>query len=211
MAEDGQRATFVRGEGDEWFRRNRSALGAGAPSPANELFVEFLGPGDRVLEIGSADGSRLRELVDRTGCSGWGIDPSAAAVAAGTGRHRGVALTVGTAERLSFPARSFEVVLFGFCLYLVDRALLHAAIAEARRVLTPGGFVLIHDFDPPAPTERPYHHVPGLVTYKADYSTLFTDRSDFVLVAKRSFSHHGSTFHPDPQERVGAWVLHHEA
>jgi SAM-dependent methyltransferase len=99
-----------------------------------------------------------------------------------------------------------DVVWFGFCLYLMDRALLHRVIAEADRVLKEGGMIAILDFDPDAPCVRPYRHSQGVDTFKMDYSTMFTCDPAYVLVEKLSFSQDDSRWIADAQQRIGLWI-----
>lgn len=205
-----QKEAFLHGEGDAWFQRNREALHADAPVRAIpiELLAAQLAAGDAVLEIGCADGGNLAALVQYTGAQGYGIDPSEAAIASGRSRYPALHLQQGTADRLPFADRQFKLVWFGFCLYLVDRSRLMQAVAEADRVLAEGGFLAITDFDPPCPCRRPYHHRPGLFSWKMDYSRLFLANPAYTLVAKRSYSHTAAQFHADPGERIATWLLH---
>ncbi len=201
-----QRDEFLASEGNQWFARNRSALDAA--SPARERIVDRLagqlapGRATRVLEIGCGQGQNLASLADRQPIEGHGIDPSSDAVASGAARYPGLRLQVGTADALPFPDGAFDVVWFGFCLYLVDRPLLQRVVAEADRVLADGGLLAILDFDPDVPCARPYHHRPGLMSYKMDYAALFLANPAYVLVDKLSTSHTTGQWDPDPQERV---------
>lgn len=205
----GQTAIFLEGEGDAWYRRNREALHAqnAVREIPLQMFAPCLAAGESVLEIGCADGSNLALLVERHGIHGHGIEPSYEAVSAGKERHPFLDLRQGTAERLPYPDHQFKLVWFGFCLYLLDRAQLMQAIAEADRVCQEDGFIAITDFDAPHPVRRPYHHRPGVYSWKMDYSHLFLANPAYVLVAKRSYSHTGSEFHTHPDERVATWLL----
>jgi ubiquinone/menaquinone biosynthesis C-methylase UbiE len=201
-----QRDEFLASEGNQWFARNRSALDTA--SPARERIVDRLaaqmtpGHAARVLEIGCGPGQNLMSLASRHPIEGHGIDPSSDAIAAGTACDPRLRLQVGTADTLPFPDGAFDVVWFGFCLYLVDRHLLQRVVAEADRVLANGGLLAILDFDPDAPCARPYHHRPGLMSYKMDYARLFLCNPVYVLVDKLSTSHTTGHWDPDPQERV---------
>lgn len=206
----GQSAIFLEGEGDAWYRRNREALevqSAVREIPL-QMFAPYLAAGERVLEIGCADGGNLARLVERQAIQGHGIDPSHEAVCAGKEKYPFLDLRQGTAEHLPYPDYQFKLVWFGFCLYLLDRAHLMQAIAEADRVCQDGGFIAITDFDPPHPVRRPYHHRPGVYSWKMDYSRLFLANPAYVLVAKRSYSHTGGEFHADPGERIATWLLY---
>ncbi len=197
---------------DEWFERNRSRLGTDSPLPkSTRCFSAHISPGQRILEVGASNGHQLHKLQQLTGCEAFGIDPSGSAVADGKIKYPGLGLEVGTADRLEFPDASFDAVIFGFCLYLVDRGLLMRTAAEADRVLRHGGRLMIVDFDPAVVHRRPFAHQPGLWSYKMDYADLWLANPEYVLVEKCSYSHEGDKFHADPGERVAAWVLAKQA
>jgi SAM-dependent methyltransferase len=201
-----QKTAFLAQEGDRWFERNRDALASA--SPLRDRLLSRIAdqiPPDRhscVLEIGCGHGANLAALSALRPIDGHGIEPSAQAVHEGQVQHPGLFLQVGTADNLPHASASMDVVWFGFCLYLVDRSLLHRAVAEADRVLRDGGLLAIVDFDPEQPCKRPYHHRAGLYSYKMDYSKLFLADPAYALVDKLSVSHTLGGWDPDPQERV---------
>jgi ubiquinone/menaquinone biosynthesis C-methylase UbiE len=202
-----QKSVFLNGEGDRYLRRNLSALEQGAIPDGVRLFSRYIRPGGRVLEIGCATGVRLAQLRSLSPCETWGIDPSAEATAIGNDAYPGVRLSTGTADQLPYADEFFDLVIFGFCLYLVDRSLLTRTMAEADRVLRSGGFLGITDFDVKAPVKRPYAHVPGVWSYKLDYGSLFASLPHLVMAEKISCSHAANGFTFDTQERVSTWVL----
>lgn len=90
----------------------------------------------RILEVGTGEGRIAAEMADRTGRSVVGLDlirPPAP--------RAGVRFVQGSAEVLPFPAASFDAVGYHFAMLWVEHPLL--ALEEARRVLAPGGVVLI--------------------------------------------------------------------
>ena len=205
-----QRNAFLEREGDGYFGRNAASLERG--THVRELVLQrlahHLSPAQtsRVLEVGCASGNNLAILGSMRPIQGLGIDPSKAAVQAGNERFPGLELTAGSADALPYADASVDALWFGFCLYLVDRSLLHRVVAEADRVLKDGGLLAIHDFDPDTPTVRPYRHHEGLNSYKMDYSRLFLADPAYVLAEKMSFSHQSPQWCEDPQERVGLWI-----
>jgi ubiquinone/menaquinone biosynthesis C-methylase UbiE len=218
--DDQQTLSFRQSEGDAWFERNRLAIESSDRFHECELLTTELQPFcadiNDVLEIGCGDGRKTELLSRFFGARAAGIDPSQKAIDHGRARLAAqgtteVTLHLGTADKLDWPDGSFELVYFGFCLYLVGRAELLAAIAEASRVLRPGGFLVILDFDPSHPHRREYHHRPGLFSYKQDYAALFTASGLFHLFGKRSFSHAHPHFSRDPDERVAMSFLYKEA
>jgi SAM-dependent methyltransferase len=206
-----QRDIFLSGEGDAYFQRNAdaySARQAGRPGLALDVIRAYLRPGARVLEIGCASGLNLETLRREAGCQCCGIDPSGEAIDAGRRDFPALDLHRATADALPFADGSFDLVWFGFCLYVTDRALLPRVVAEADRVLKDGGCLAIVDFDPDAPVKRSYAHAPGVTTYKADYARMFLGFPQYVLAEKRPFSHRGDRFDADPGERLAVQVLH---
>ncbi len=95
--------------------------------------------GGRVLEVGAGTGSQLRWYPP--GVAVTALEPSEAMTARARRRAARAAapveIVVGAAEALPFPAASFDAVVFSlaFC-SVADPA---RALAEARRVLVPGG------------------------------------------------------------------------
>lgn len=207
-----QKDVFVSaGEADAYFRRNKGKY-TGAVSPEwtreLELYSRYLTRDSRVLEIGCANGLKLAALREATGCAGAGIDPSPDAIADGRQRFPDLDLRVGTADDIPFDDGAFDFVLFGFCLYLVDRALLPRTCAAADRVLVDGGFLGITDFFPAAPVVREYAHRPGVFSYKMDYSAPFLAFRSYTLVEQVGYSHAGPEFARDPDDRIASLVLH---
>lgn len=200
-----QKTAFLDGEGDQWLARNRAALEQ--PSSQRDAVVQRLarqlsdGP-TTVLEIGCGHGINLEQLARLRPIQAHGVDPSCDAVAAGLARNAALALRVATADALPYDDASFDVVWFGFCLYLIDRPLLQRVVAEADRVLRDGGLMAILDFDPAVPSRRAYHHRPGLHSYKMDHARLFLANPAYVLVEKTSMQHDSEAWAADPQERV---------
>lgn len=122
-------------------------------------------------------------------------------------------MRVGTADLIPFDGE-FDAIIFGFCLYLVDRPLLHRAVAEADRLLRGvdhggRGILVIVDFDPPVPRRKPYRHADSVWTYKTDHSQLFAADPAYRLVSKVSFDHGRSEvgWAESPDDRVALWTL----
>lgn len=214
-----QKEKFVSGEGDAWFTRNTSRLMnieyADKAAELNYLchvLMPFRDNINRILEIGCSNGLNLEVMCNRFEAVGYGIEPSVLAVNSGNERHKtaDIHLQIGTCDSLPFSSSSFDLVCFGFCLYLVDRDILMQSLAEADRVLKSGGFLVITDFDPGMRYKRKYSHTEGVFSYKQDYSAFFTQSGLYYLVGKKSFSHKHSHFDHMSDERVSSSILYKE-
>ncbi len=205
-----QKKIFLESEGDKWFERNLPKYELERKTiPAHIQFIDkYIKNGYKILEIGCSTGIHLHYFQRKPSCQCYGIDPSQEAIEYGRKDYKELNLSVGTSDSLQFLDGYFDFILFGFCLYLVDRNYLVKSIAEADRVLKDKGYVAIIDFDTNIPKKRPYKHYKGIFSYKLDYSKLFLAFPHYSLVEKMSFSHSTDSFVEDIKERVSAVVLY---
>jgi ubiquinone/menaquinone biosynthesis C-methylase UbiE len=186
----GQKDIFLASEGDAWFRRNEAALADcnWSQEPLARRALALTEPAEsKVLEIGCGEGGRLGYLAAARRWQVFGVDPSEQAVA--KANARGVRASQGTAEQLPFEDGSFDVVMFGFCLYLCDDRDLFKIAAEADRVLRERGWLLILDFETRAPLYKAYHHFAGVRSRKMDYKSLFLWHPWYALASHEKYQH----------------------
>lgn len=216
-----QKKNFIDGEGDAWFNRNQDQIQSihqVVESPDVRYLLDTLSPFsnriNRVLEIGCSNGIKLEAVCQKFNAVGVGVEPSPMAVASGNDRKKVVDITllVGTGDKLPSGCveASFDLVYFAFCLYLFDRNTLMQALSEADRMLKPGGFLVITDFDPGSHYKKPYSHRKGVFSYKQDYTSFFTQGPMYYLIGKYSFSHRTPNFDEIPDERVSTSILYKE-
>lgn len=123
------------------------ALGSGSWYRRQALQRAGLGPGMRMLDVAVGTGLVAREalgLVGERGCV-IGVDPSAGMLA--QSEAHGLTLARGRAEALPFAAGTFDFLCFGYALRHV--ADLNAVFGEFRRVLKPGGRLLVLEITRP--------------------------------------------------------------
>lgn len=119
-----------------------------------------LGPEESVLDVGCGTGTLAIAAERRVGPAGrvMGIDPSPEMIRRARRKARRVApevtFAIGAAERLPLPDAAFDAVLAVAVLHHLPGAVRPGAIGEMRRVLKPGGRLLVVDFGGPAAGRR---------------------------------------------------------
>jgi len=161
--------------------------------------------GGRLLEVGCGEGRRLGWMQEHLGLDCYGLEPSIMAV--DMAQRSGVHAVQGTADQLPYADSSFDIAVFGFCLYLCDRADLFRIAFEADRVLKEHGWLIIHDFYASTPMRREYHHKAGIYSYKMDYRRLFDWHPGYTCFSHEMMHHGRSVMTDDAQEWVATSVL----
>jgi len=208
-----QKAIFSEKEANAWLERNRRALANF--DPETDAIIRQLRPhlatDLSVAEVGCALAGRTEALAKITGGRGFGVDPSALAIAEAARLHPELSFRQATADALPWDDHSVDILIYGFCLYLCDRTDLFRIAAEGDRVLKNGGLLAILDFHPPLPYRNAYCHQPGVFSYKMDNARLWSWNPAYVEISREIFDHHAratpgeSTFAPD--ERIAVSIL----
>jgi SAM-dependent methyltransferase len=170
---------FLESEGDAWYERNRARLGQ--RDPVSEIIEELGIAPDNVLEVGCANGWRLAKLRDKYNCKVLGIDPSMDAIREGM-----VPIFRATSDNLPRPVGGqFDLIIYGFCLYLADPVDWLRIAAEADTVLAPGGHLIVHDFaDVLGTYARRYKHHDNILSYHFDFADLWLAHPLYSLVRR---------------------------
>lgn len=185
---------FRKSEGDAWHERNKNK--PRLPDPVIEAMKACKIEPKKVLEIGCGTGWRLIEiekLYDDVWCAG--VDASLAAATRAC-VHSDVRHNDIMNEFEDIENDAFDLVIFGFCLYLVDREDLMMIAAHTDRVLKDGGHIIIHDFND-GTYRCPYKHKEGIWSYHMPYAHLWynpiyqpayeqiADESTSVIILKK--------------------------
>ncbi|HET58289.1 MAG TPA: class I SAM-dependent methyltransferase [Deltaproteobacteria bacterium] len=114
---------------DDWFFHNRNVFESELKATAR-----FVTDPERTLSVGAGSGI----FDERLGIQ-HGVEPAAGM--AELARQRGINVKIGNAEDLPYPDGSFRGILLNTVLsYVSDRP---RAVAEAARVLEPGGHIIV--------------------------------------------------------------------
>lgn len=206
-----QKSIFLASEGNSWFERNKSNLHGKINKPENDpvlAAIDYLSAcPENVLEIGCSNGWRLSSLHQRYGAKCSGIDPASDAIADGNSRFPEVSLSQGTADAIVFPEASFDMVIFGFCLYLCDRHDLFKIACEVDTVLADGGLLVIYDFSTPVPIRNSYRFHQDIASFKMDYSKMFDWNPEYSSIYSVTCLHEGKQGYADLDSRVEVNVL----
>lgn len=186
-----QETIFVRKEADAWFTRNATTV-VKAASPEHRVLAALrqvdLPKAGVLLDIGGSSGMIAEGF--RQEHSSWTcrvVEPSGEAIAAGAEAFPHVEFSQGSiAQPEGLPWGEADVVLVSGVFCWVDRRLLSRAICNVDVALKPSGLLVISDFDPPFLRANPYHHHPGLYTYKQDYAEIFRQLGTYHLLYRHS-------------------------
>lgn len=204
-----QKEEFKISEADQWFERNKLAYQKSKDKESAIALVlkDIEIKPTNVLEIGCSSGIKLESIRRTFGASCYGIDPSSKAIEEGKKEYSDIFLQVGAADVLPFEDEKFDVIIFGFCLYLCDRSDLFKIAYEANRCLSDKGYIVIEDFCPPFPYKNNYTHKENIFSYKMDYAQLFLWNPAYNLIYKNISSHSGYSKRDMPDEKVAITIL----
>lgn len=168
--------TFGPKDADAWYLRNKDKMGVGDDPIIRTMANANIKPKGRVFEFGCADGWRLMRMPP--GCDLWGSELSPLACRAADPKIK---------MNLEPAIASCDVVIMGFCLYLVQPGSLSYWTHYADQILADGGHLVIWDFLPEYPYSRIFEHNTELRSRKMDHARLWLSLPTYSLVERRLF------------------------
>ncbi len=177
-------------EGNAYFLRNSNVNRNFKKDKLTKIIEKKLINSNRknILEIGCGDAKRLNYLKNKFYNNNYfGLDPSTFAIKFGKKINSKLKLKVGEASELKFDDNKFDIVIFGFCLYLCDDDDLFKISSECYRVLKNNGFIIIQDFITSKLIYNDYHHEKNIKSRKMDYIKMFKWHPKIVLQSKSRY------------------------
>lgn len=170
--------------------------------PMREVALEMLAPapGEHLLEIGFGTGHVLASLAQAVGPTGkvFGIDISENMVAQAQGflQKEGLAervtLACGDAEDLPYPGGSLDGIFMCFTLELFDTPDIPRVLAQCRRVLRPGGRIVVAAVSKEGPQgfvlrafEWTHRHFPNLLDCRPIHARQALEGAGFLVEQTR--------------------------
>jgi ubiquinone/menaquinone biosynthesis C-methylase UbiE len=212
-----QKDVFLNSEGDAWFKRNhKNSLNRdfdkvdSVVSAVKNIIdsASFKENRLNILEIGCGGGKRLEWMKSNLNVDVYGIDPSLDAINQAV--RYGINAKKGTADSIPFSSGFFDIVIFGFCLYLCDKDDFFKISSEANRVLKSKSWLVIQDFFSISENVKEYGHKEGVYVRKMDYRSLFTWHPDYVCFHHAVYQHLSTQFIDDKNEWVSTSVIRKE-
>ena len=183
-----QKKYFLKFEADKMFLRNEQKL-LNKNYNKDEIFLALKSKIKknykyRILEIGCAGGDRLIFLKKKfPKCTFYGIDPSKKAVK--NKKKNNINLKVGSADKLPYINDKFDIIIFGFCLYLCDNEDLFKIANEAYRVTKKKSLIIIKDFIQKKVKYNKYSHLKNILSRKMNYINMFTWHPNIKLISHK--------------------------
>ena len=183
-----QKKNFLKSEADRMFLRNKEKSFKKNYSK-DEIFLLLNNKIKKnnkynILEIGCAGGDRLIFLKKSfPKCNFFGIDPSRKAIKENKKKH--INLKVGCADKLPYLDGKFDIVIFGFCLYLCDNEDLFKIGSETYRVTKSKSLIIIKDFIQSRVKYNKYSHLKNILSRKMDYISMFTWHPNIKLISHK--------------------------
>jgi ubiquinone/menaquinone biosynthesis C-methylase UbiE len=171
---------FRDGEAEEWLARNYNQLHNKEDDPVIDAIINAKIKPTTALEVGCSNGWRVKLMKRKLACDAYGIDPMF--------KTKLWNCSYGTADDLSrFASERFDLLVYGWCLYLCDREDLFKIVCEGDRVLQDGGFLIVYDFHVARPYKKKYKHKTGVFSFKMDHAQLWLANPNYRLVSRQLF------------------------
>ena len=162
--------SFTTEDADKWYLRNRDKFLTRETDPIMKAVRSIETKPRTVFEFGCSDGYRLQWMHEEFGSVVAGVELSPEAIKNG---KPNVYIEQGNIESYK-PEFKHDLVVFGFCLYLLDVNDLFSVASKANELLHNNGHIIIWDYNTTGHKFREYIHSRNVEEHHMDFSKMFT-------------------------------------
>ena len=167
---------FLKEGGDKYYDRNKTKIIKFQNEPLSNKIIDQINiiksRKINILEVGCGSAERLiylKKIFPKV--SFYGIDPSSKSI---KGKNKkNINLKRSTADKLPFRNSFFDIIIYGFCLYLIDNKDLIKVVSEADRVTKNKSIIIIFDFYSKVLKYKKFKHKKNIFIRKMDNSKIF--------------------------------------
>lgn len=183
---------FFKKGGDDYFKRSIYGLGSMDydNDPVIKLIKELKDKVNNLIEIGCGDGARLNFIHNKLRIDSYGIDPSHLAIK--NTKHLKSHCKIGSADKIPFLNKKFDIVLFGQSVMYFDDDLLPKIVSETFNILSNKSYIIINDFYSKKIKYKTYKHYKKIKIRKMDNSKLFLWHPQIKLIKQKIYSYKNS-------------------
>jgi len=188
-----QKLKFLEKEADNYYKRNMCDKSDISNNILYKTIKENLSLDKKknIIEIGCAHASKLIELNKKyPNNKFYGLDPSKLAI--NNLKKNKIHGHIGTADHIPYDDNFFDIIIYGFSLYLCDDDLLFKISSECFRCLKPAGVIIIEDFITKKPIYKKYKYLKFIKSRKMNYISMFAWHPKISCIKKIKYLHPNS-------------------
>ena len=183
-----QKEIFLSSEGDKWLIRNKREISYRnynndiVLNEVSKIIENFYKDKlVRILEIGCGNSTRLKKIKKKN-IDCYGVDPSDLSVA--ESKRNKINCKKGTADKIPYKNNFFDIIIFGFCLYVCDESDYKKIKKEAIRITKKNSFIIIQDFYSPKKIKKKFKYNKKITVTKQDFTKIFVDKKIKLISRK---------------------------
>lgn len=189
-----QSRIFEKSEGDAWYKRNFLTMNKNLFKKDNllseleKIIRKYKKKKINILEIGCSHGRVLNYLkVKFPQVNVFGLEPSKIAIKNKLSNK--LHIKHGTARKIPFVNKKFDLLIFGASLNYCDSKDLMSIANEANRVTKSEAYIAIEDWYSKNTEYSKYEHQKAMFVRKMNYSKIFLWHPFYSLVVRRVFKY----------------------
>ena len=141
-----------------------------------------------ILEIGSANGIRLKQYADiLKSKKNYAIDLSKKAIISGKKNFKDIKFFNYSSLEIGKLKQNFDLVICGFFLYQLDRSEIFKQFDLIYKTLNKSGYLIIYDFDPLFKHSNKNKNSKNIISYKSNYLNFLEESGVFKNIYRNRF------------------------